>query len=201
MNNTQKLFQQFMEAGYEIVREEYVQSGDEIYELELTFERIDGQPIRFLKEWDEIKKLASKQYFYVMPINQELPKGHADEGAAAVYLIKKSMVYKVGQSWIDVLNVVTSSYWYIQEDQLLSDLVGTGVNLSMSINGIYSGMRRMKTGTAHEYYFENHRLLEIWHKYKEKLGVLCYDVEEFYGEKLPKEAIDGLKAIKDLYAL
>lgn len=190
------LYKIWKAEGYEVkCFTEHIRNGNALAEVELTIFRSDGHYIKFFEEWDAIKSLASRQGFYVMPINE-----NNDDGFSELLLIIKDSVYQVHHQITPIKKALDESYWHIQEDPEIVQLGEMAFIIYQMVYQMHYKVKHMKSMNPNRYdagLFHNGEVVQKWDLYKEKLE--NWSKKILASNKVSHETKEQAKRITELY--
>lgn len=153
--------------GYHVTRTLTKRKGRKVLEVHLEFCRRDGQPVVFHKEWDVLKRLASRQNFYILPVFQD------DQNEInKVALIDKQALLNKHALYTSILTELEKSYWYVQNDLEFRTRKEEAATLRSSVYKMMNEVRQMKSMSALSFtitLFEDYPTYQEWLSYKERL--------------------------------
>lgn len=190
------LIKMWEEKGYQIKGRTTKEKGKDLVEVKLSFKRLDGQSTILNDEWDTLKSLASRQFFYILPVTDG---GHS--GIPEVVLVLKSLIYQVQHKLQDFRQQLKESYWGVQGDEEIEAMRFNLDELWKVMVVLNQDVRKMKTmnnPAQIRHYFEHCRPSMMWWEYIQSVRETLQTISD--SEKITDETKESFKEFMEMYA-
>lgn len=182
------------EEGYTLRHYEEFMDGSKLAELKIGISRVDKEDVIFLEEWDTLKRLASRQQFFIIPTKP------VKEGIAELYLISKDKITQMVNQFLPIKKKLSYSYWGIQGDEEINSLVESTTIMRMALVRVQTDIQRFATMTENHYLsdiFDNPQTLDNWETYKKFVKVWSQKIN--LSEKISNDLKNDVSLIADTY--
>lgn len=182
------------EEGYTLRHYEEFMDGSKLAELKIGISRVDKEDVIFLEEWDTLKRLASRQQFFIIPIKP------VEEGIAELYLISKDKITKMVDKFLPIKKKLSYSYWGIQGDKEIDSLIESTTLMRMTLVRVQTDIRRFATMTENHYLsdiFDNPQTLNNWETHKKFVKAWSQKIN--LSEKISNDLKNDVSLIADTY--